>query len=224
MPRAGDSTPAALVLSGGTNLLKDQSECPFRALASRRLHVEALETPAPGLAATDRGTLVHDVLEKIWDELGDSATLRAKTDNQLRQLVENAADEVLAEQHALASAGLVPATRSWMVGIALAWLHFESESRAGDWKVVATEADSRVTLAGVELAPMRIDRIDELADGGLAVALVLSLWAMVLGGILASDHLAEPLEAGQSIEVTLESGQETGGGPCDEQPPEPEAG
>ncbi len=169
VPRAVDSTPAALVLSGGTNLLKDQSECPFRALASRRLHVEALETPAPGLAATDRGTLVHDLLEKTWDELGNSVTLRAKTDDQLRQLVENAADEMLAEQHALASAGLVPATRSWMVGIALAWLHFERESRAGDWKVVATEADSRVTLAGVELAPMRIDRIDQLADGGLAV-------------------------------------------------------
>jgi hypothetical protein len=35
--------------------------------------------------------------------------------------------------------------------------------------------------------------------GGLAVALVLSLWAIVLGGILASDHLAEPLEDGSAL-------------------------
>jgi len=162
VPRAIDSAPPALVLSGGTNLLKDQSECPFRALASRRLHVGALEEPAPGITPADRGTLVHDVLEKAWGNLGDSATLRAKTDDQLRQLVENTADEVIGKNPGLAVSGLLRAVRSWLVDISSAWLHFEKYERRDEWTVVATEAGASIKLDDVELGPMRIDRVDEL--------------------------------------------------------------
>ena len=184
VPRAVDSAPAALVLSGGTGLLKDQSECPFRALAARRLHVEALETPAPGLAATDRGTLVHDVLEKAWGKLGDSATLKAKTDDELRQLVENTADEVIGENPGLAVSGLLRAVRSWLVEISSAWLHFEKYERRDEWTVVATEAGASITLDDVELGPMRIDRVDELVptqDGKFST----------LGGVKLDSELTD---------------------------------
>jgi probable DNA repair protein len=184
VPREPDSAPPALVLSGGTNLLKDQSECPFRALASRRLHVGALEEPAPGITPADRGTLVHNVLEKAWDELGDSATLKEKTNDQLRQLVENKADEVLAESPGLAVSGLLPAARSWLVEISSAWLHFEKFERRDKWTVVATEAGASITFDGVELGPMSIDRVDRLVpsqDGKFST----------LGGVKLDPELAD---------------------------------
>ncbi len=57
-----------------------------------------------------------------------------------------------------------------------------------------TSCSPTVTSQGEEVALQQI-----AGASGLAVALVLSLWAMVLGGILASDHLAEPLQDGSAV-------------------------
>ena len=56
-----------------------------------------------------------------------------------------------------------------------------------------TSCSPTITAQGQEVAVQQI-----AGAGGIAVALVLSLWSMVLGGILASDHLAEPLEDGSA--------------------------
>ena len=57
-----------------------------------------------------------------------------------------------------------------------------------------TSCSPTITAQGQEVALQQV-----AGAGGLAVALVLGLWAIVLGGILASDHLAEPLEDGSAL-------------------------
>lgn len=57
-----------------------------------------------------------------------------------------------------------------------------------------TSCSPTITAQGQEVAVQQI-----AGASGVAVALVLSLWAMILGGILASDHLAEPLEDGSAL-------------------------
>jgi len=112
---------------------------------------------------------VHAVLQLAWNELKTSSKLRAKSDDRLAELVENSVDAVLADNGWLASAGLLQPTRAWLADIAMAWLLYERDQRVGDWKVLATEARTSATLGSLEIRSMRIDRIDEMPDGSLAV-------------------------------------------------------
>jgi len=69
VPLAGEKIP------GGSHGLKEQSACPFRYFAGRRLSIRALEEPEAGISARDRGSLVHKALELIWKQIGDHASL-----------------------------------------------------------------------------------------------------------------------------------------------------
>ncbi|MDZ4213047.1 MAG: DNA helicase, partial [Methylotenera sp.] len=53
-------------VSGGTGLLKAQAICPAWAFYQYRLAAKALKTPTSGLDSMERGSLVHDVLERFW--------------------------------------------------------------------------------------------------------------------------------------------------------------
>src|SRR5207249_5414834 len=59
----------------GTRVLADQAACPFRAFARWRLAAEALEEPAPGLDARQRGALLHDLMKHLWGILKNSKAL-----------------------------------------------------------------------------------------------------------------------------------------------------
>ena len=63
----------------GSTLLKNQSLCPFNAFAVHRLKAEPLEEPSQGLSAKDRGSLLHDVLYRLWRQWDSSAALNELT-------------------------------------------------------------------------------------------------------------------------------------------------
>ncbi len=52
--------------AGGSEVLKQQAACPFKAFATKRLRAEPLERSEWGLSAAERGKLLHCTLEKIW--------------------------------------------------------------------------------------------------------------------------------------------------------------
>ncbi|HYX20179.1 MAG TPA: PD-(D/E)XK nuclease family protein, partial [Thermoanaerobaculia bacterium] len=62
-------------IRGGTRVLADQAACPFRGFAKWRLSADALEEPAPGLDARDRGKLLHILMKEIWEQLRGSDAL-----------------------------------------------------------------------------------------------------------------------------------------------------
>ncbi|MFV0275976.1 MAG: hypothetical protein ACK5HY_02180, partial [Parahaliea sp.] len=67
------------LVRGGSALIEDQSHCPFRAFARRRLGLQALAAPVLGLGAGERGSLLHGALSALWAQLGDAAALAALT-------------------------------------------------------------------------------------------------------------------------------------------------
>ena len=73
---------------GGARLLEVQSACPFRAQAEFRLGARALEDPELGVAASDRGELVHAVLARIWRELATQSALRRLSADELRATIQ----------------------------------------------------------------------------------------------------------------------------------------
>ena len=165
MPAVERGTAAA----GGSRLLELASACPFRAQAELRLGARALEEPVLGVAATERGELVHGVLARIWGSLGSQQALRALTPEQISAKVRDA----VASESAAALATAQGVMRR-LLEIEIAWLKARvSELLAhdidrGPFDVDAVEKDLSLELGGLSFA-LRVDRVDRLTDGGLAV-------------------------------------------------------
>ncbi|MEX2499826.1 MAG: PD-(D/E)XK nuclease family protein [Wenzhouxiangellaceae bacterium] len=157
-------------IRGGTGVLSDQSACPFRAFALRRLGARELTAPRPGLDAAARGSLIHAALELFWRGLKDRAALIALDPDQLKQRINEAAEHALGrftEAHRLL---LSPAGRKLELRCtarALArWL--ELERTRGEFRVRALEYKIVMEFAGLKLEG-KIDRIDETPAGTVLI-------------------------------------------------------
>ena len=154
----------------GTSLFRDQSACPFRAFARHRMGARELEGPAPGLDARERGTLMHAALAHVWRKLGDKTHLDRLGMPAREALLEEAADAAMAEVRerrpdAMSGRfGLIE--RGRLVAHLRSWLALES--KRGDFSVVENETKKALVFGGVAVQG-RLDRVDRLASGGLAV-------------------------------------------------------
>lgn len=152
--------------SGGTGLLKDQAACPFRALARHRLQAETPEVPHAGLDALERGTLVHNVLAKVWAQLRNSDALQTMDAAALDVLLGNAADAAMQrirhERPAALSGRFADIERRRLMNLARAWLN--EDRKRGAFSVLAVEDKRGMAIGGLQLNA-RLDRVDETADG-----------------------------------------------------------
>lgn len=162
--------PAAQAASGGVSIVRDQSACPFRALAIHRLGAEGLEPPHAGLDAMERGTLVHRVLAYTWRELKTKAALLAMPEPELDALLARAADEAIAWQRrdrpSTLAGRFAAVERARLARLGRAWLDCERER--GDFTVLAVE-DKRSLALGPLALNVRLDRVDETAAGARIV-------------------------------------------------------
>jgi ATP-dependent helicase/nuclease subunit B len=142
---------------GGTRVLADQAACPFRAFARWRLAAEALEAPASGPDASDRGKLLHALMREIWGQLKSSSTLHTQN---LVPVIERAAAAAVKE------AGLegrfAELERTRLAKLADEWLEVEKNRK--DFEVMAVEEKRSLRVGGLEFSS-RIDRMDRLVEG-----------------------------------------------------------
>ena len=158
--------PVAGRHSGGVSLFRDQSQCPFRAFARHRLHSRQLEQADIGLDAMQRGSLLHQLMENTWSQLGSRETLAAMTREEREGLIKSRVTELIADQRKRYP--LIFSTRFAAVeGKRLAqvlgdWL--ELELQRTPFAVVNVEENTRLVIGDVEFTA-RPDRVDELKDG-----------------------------------------------------------
>jgi probable DNA repair protein len=167
---AGVPWSSQLPLPSGTRSLELQNQCPFRAYAELRLGSQELGVPEPGIAPDARGKLLHDALQQLWDRLGDSHALRALGAQELAELIDTcvakaAATLAAAGEDSLPRPALARECRRTARLIARL---LEIERGRAPFRVQHTEHASRLRLAGQELR-LRIDRLDALASGGVAI-------------------------------------------------------
>ena len=158
-------------LPSGTRSLELQNQCPFRAYAELRLGSQELGVPEPGIAPDARGQLLHAALQQLWNRLGDSRALLAQSAQELDELigtcVADAADVLAAAgEDAIPRPALARECRRTRRLIRK--LLVDVERKRAPFRVQHTEYESRLRLAGQELR-LRIDRLDALASGGLAI-------------------------------------------------------
>jgi probable DNA repair protein len=154
----------------GTRSIELQNLCPFRAYGELRLGSGEMDAPEPGVAADVRGRLLHGALEKLWRVLGGSEGLLAQSDESLDALITRCVDEAAQDVMGAVSADERPAVnrRECRRAARLIRALCHVERKRPSFTVRETELERNLELAGAQLR-IRIDRVDTLATGGLAI-------------------------------------------------------
>lgn len=160
------------VIAGGTGLLKDQALCPFRAFAHHRLKAIAPEEADIGLDPLMRGNLTHNLLEAFWRDCGDSRTLAAWSGQELARRLAAAASQALAVFERSEKRNLPARFRQLeqlrLERLGREWL--QQELARGEFSVLVDQLEqTRQVDFGALQIRTRIDRVDRLASGRLAV-------------------------------------------------------
>jgi RecB family exonuclease len=158
-------------VAGGVTPLTLQAECAFRAYGEMRLGARALETPAPGIDARERGMLLHKALELVWGNLDrQHFALVATTAQDRRPMIANAVHAAVVHVfQGYVPLELRPAVdRETHRVERLIEKLLEVETLRTPFQVDKLEARRKVSIAGGEFE-LRIDRIDLIEGGGYAI-------------------------------------------------------
>lgn len=158
-------------IRGGSTIFARQAQCPFRAFGELRLGAQPLCEPVPGLTPQERGALVHAALERVWQRLGSSDVLVTLLNGEYLELqLYELTDMALAladRRRALPLAeGLREMERQRLIRLLKEWLQLEAKRQPFD--VVHAETDLDTTIGQLQIR-LKIDRVDRLRSGGLAV-------------------------------------------------------
>jgi ATP-dependent helicase/nuclease subunit B len=171
---ADDSAPALPERSrakGGIGIIESQSACPFQAFARYRLRADAWPGLNEGLSPQERGSLLHAALAAFWDEVGDHATLVGLADAELGLRITSAVAHARAKIDRVRWQSLPSVVASGesqrQADTVRTWLDVIERERP-PFAVRGTEVTLPLALGGIGIA-LRLDRVDTLADGGVAV-------------------------------------------------------
>ena len=157
--------PAIENIRGGSKLLENQAICPFNAFATHRLKAEPLEEPIQGLSAMDRGSLIHEILFRLWTEWKSSSRLNALSEEQLSaQLSTTIADTLIewAPRHsvlrgerfrALELQRLEKLLREWI----------DEEKQREPFEIANLESSASIGFGDLSIS-LRLDRVDQIGD------------------------------------------------------------
>ncbi len=155
---------------GGQAILSDQSMCAFRGFATHRLSAEALEPFTEGLNAADRGSALHKALESCFQSIPDSTALSQLSEKNLRPIVAAAANlgvSYLQKRHPhTMTPRFCELEQQRLSNLIQGFISLELERP--EFAVLAQEQSQRWQHGALQLT-LKIDRIDRLADGSLAI-------------------------------------------------------
>lgn len=158
--------PSAEPLPRGTRALELQSQCAFRAFGALRLGSELLAAPAPGVTQLERGVFLHGALETLWTQLKDSQTLQNCAGARVTEIIAASVAHAARGRwgNALSRAQRRECARArQLLGEVCALERTRKPFRVRD-----VEFGASLRLAGARV-DLRIDRVDVLEEGGLAI-------------------------------------------------------
>ncbi|MEP6997281.1 MAG: PD-(D/E)XK nuclease family protein [Betaproteobacteria bacterium] len=162
--------PSDARMPGGARAIQTQSDCPFQAVARHRLAVECWPASRQYLSPAERGQLVHATMAAFWSTLPDQPALRALDSDALDARIAAAVARGLtclagARWRNVADA-VCTAEAGRLDRLLRAWLDIERDRPS--FAIAAVETTLSLTLGGVGFR-MRLDRVDSLASGGVAI-------------------------------------------------------
>ena len=187
----GQAVAHASQVAHGMAVIRDFSQCAFKAYAAHRLQCRVVDEPEFGTDASVQGIVVHKVLEIAWKALRDSRGLAEHIETSEQVQMSRANDWVslaytsLAESFTAQQMALLEHEKARFADIAQQWLEFEA-SRPADFQVLETEHLFSAELEGIHYRGI-IDRIDQTQDGRRV------LIDYKTGSVSASDWMGDRL-------------------------------
>lgn len=159
-----------MIAPGGAQIVAAQSDCPFQAVARHRLGAQPWPALNAGLSAPERGLLLHSALANFWHALTDHAALCALSAAALATAIAAAVEAALVALPASRWRNVPPVVRASetrrVAALLQSWLGLER--RRAPFAVRQVEAKKTLGLGGLTFR-LRLDRVDDLAAGGLAI-------------------------------------------------------
>ena len=158
------------VVSGGASLFQDQAACPQRAYVNHRLLTESIPELDVGISALEKGNLVHRALQLFWQSVKHSNHLQRMTsevlDQELMRVVKQACEECIQRPDKSVNDVLQGLESQRLKTL----LHnfVAVELKREPFTVIATEKGHHAMVSDI-VVHLRIDRIDQLADGSLVI-------------------------------------------------------
>lgn len=158
---------------GGHQVLGDQSSCPFRAFALHRLQADPIEAFVSGLSKMTRGSAIHRSLEFLYQSLHSKQQLEQLGKEEINTLCESAANEAITFLSSRHGRLMTPRFREIEYQRIKRLLErfltsAPAEHGRRSFQVIGREERHQWHYQGMQFN-LVIDRIDQLADGSLAV-------------------------------------------------------
>lgn len=190
--------------SGGSNILKLQAQCPFKAFAEIRLHAKPLQQPQLVLTAAQRGNIVHEVLEQFWLQCKTHSKLTSwLAEQQVEQILISLIDKVLGRWQWKMPYTITENYKNLesirLQGLIKKWLVYELQRQP--FAVLHIEQKIQVSIGPLQFN-LRVDRVDQLQDANLVVI------DYKTGFNQVADWFSEPLVEPQLPLYAICSGQE----------------
>jgi len=152
-------------IRGGTGILKNQAECPFRAFAIHRLISKTRDFPELDMDDSLKGSLIHKILEVFWEQVRTSDRLHELHESknlleQIRQSVQEGMKEFKFDTKA--QSVFLDIEQERLTQLIDEWMEYERER--GQFKILSTESEKVIHLEGLPLK-LQVDRIDQTPDG-----------------------------------------------------------
>ena len=161
---------ATVPLKGGSSVLKAMAENPFDAFARFRLAARSIDQPVSGFSSKEQGIIMHQALASIWHRLGSQQQLLEHSDESLNDLINNSVTKGVREQQIKRRSQLHDTLCQLEIDRQIAlitdWLEIEKQRPA--FTVLHIEESFTANIKGLSIN-IRIDRIDQLADGSLLI-------------------------------------------------------
>jgi probable DNA repair protein len=158
--------PEDEAVTGGSDIIKNQSACPFRAFATHRLALAPLGVTRPGIEPREKGSLLHHALQYLWETLASQQALLAQDGNQIDALIGAAIDHAWSKARIALAETSRDYERRRMAAVLQEWL--EEERQRPSFRVERCEKPYSLRLPTrgalqftVRLKADRIDRDDE---------------------------------------------------------------
>ena len=154
-------------IQGGSKVFENQSHCPFKAYIEHRILRQTEDEPEFGLDARDAGTIVHDILENIWQELHSFSALNRMAEADLSNLIKRHVDGYIDTPNPkfqFDRKNLLSLEKPRLYELLMEWFVLEKEQRIAPYTVMAVEQRIQSEFGGIPIT-LVIDRIDRTDQG-----------------------------------------------------------
>ena len=147
-----------LEIKKGVKTLQDQMGCEFKGFINR-LNFQEINGSVIGISKLEQGNIIHNILERFFNEVSSSSELKELSETRLDELIETHSENALQE---------IPQSKfriNEKVRVKkVIKQYIDLEKNREFFEVVGTESEAQVDIAGLKFST-RIDRMDRLKDG-----------------------------------------------------------